>query len=113
MNKLTLVKAEHFGEIEADIYSNGKEMFMTINQLAECLEYADKKSVENIIDRNRYLKNKEFSFLQKVPLITGGYSKHTRFHRGWHLRSDDAVQAAKGARVPCMDSWYSQSIATR
>ncbi len=77
MNKLTLVKAEHFGEIEADIYSNGKEMFMTINQLAECLEYADKKSVENIIDRNRYLKNKEFSFLQKVPLITGG-TQNTR-----------------------------------
>lgn len=72
MNKLTLVKAEHFGEIEADIYSNGKEMFMTINQLTACLEYADKKSIENIIDRNRYLKNKEFSFLQKVPLKLGG-----------------------------------------
>lgn len=76
-NELTLVKSEHFGEIEADIYSNGNDMFMTINQLADCLEYADKKSVENLIDRNPYLKNEEFSFIQKVPLNTGG-TQNTR-----------------------------------
>ena len=72
MKNLELVKAERFGEVEADIYSNGKEMFMTIGQLAACLEYADKKSVENLIDRNPYLRNGEFSFIQKVPLKLGG-----------------------------------------
>lgn len=77
MNNLTLVKSEHFGEIEADIYSNGDDMFMTINQLADCLEYADKKGVEKLIDRNPYLKKEEFSFIQKVPLIMGG-TQNTR-----------------------------------
>lgn len=77
MSELKLVKSEHFGEVEADIYSNGSEMFMTINQLAECLEYADKKSVENLIDRNPYLKGEEFSFVQKVPLTAGG-TQNTR-----------------------------------
>ena len=79
MAALTLVKAEHFGEIEADIYSNGEEMFMTINQLAACLEYADKKMVENIIARNPYLKNAEFSFMQKVPLTAGGTQQTRTF----------------------------------
>lgn len=77
MKKLQLIKSEHFGEIEADIYSNGDYMFMTINQLAACLEYADKKSVENLIDRNPYLKTEEFSFIQKVPLKTRG-TQNTR-----------------------------------
>lgn len=72
MNNLQLVKSESFGTVEADIYSNGNDMFMTIGQLAACLEYADKKSVENLIDRNPYLKNNEFSFIQKVPLTAGG-----------------------------------------
>ena len=66
MNKLTLVKAEHFGEIEADIYSNGKEMFMTINQLAACLGYSSKSGVENIVIRNEYLKEEEFSTTHKL-----------------------------------------------
>lgn len=77
MNDLQLIKSEHFGEIEADIYTNGDDMFMTINQLAACLEYADKKSVENLIDRNPYLKTEEFSFIQKVPLKTRG-TQNTR-----------------------------------
>lgn len=77
MNNLSLVKSERFGEVEADIYSNGNEMFMTINQLAECLGYADKKSVENLIDRNAYVKGMEFSFIQKVPLVLGG-TQNTR-----------------------------------
>ena len=30
MNELILVKSEHFGQVETDIYSNGSDMFMTI-----------------------------------------------------------------------------------
>ena len=66
MENLTLVKAEHFGEIEADIYSNGEEMFMTINQLAACLEYSGKSGIENIVMRNEYLKEKAFSTTHKL-----------------------------------------------
>lgn len=72
MNELTLIKSAEFGEIQCDFYGKDNEIYMTISQLAECLEYADKKGVENLIDRNPYLRNEEFSFIQKVPLISGG-----------------------------------------
>ena len=75
MNELILVKSEHFGQVETDIYSNGSDMFMTISQLAACLEYSDKKQVEKLIERNPYLKEKEFSFIQEVPPRTGGTQK--------------------------------------
>ena len=45
---------------------------MTISQLAECLGYADKKGIEKLLDRNSYLREKEFSFIQKVPPKMGG-----------------------------------------
>lgn len=76
MKNLELVKAERFGKVEADIYSNGKEMFMTIGQLAACLEYADKKSVENLIDRNPYLRNGEFSGIRQIVWFVGRSTKH-------------------------------------
>lgn len=57
---LELVKSENFGTVQADIYSDGDKVFMTIDQLARCLEYADKSGVEKIIQRNGYLKNPEF-----------------------------------------------------
>lgn len=74
MENLTLVKAEHFGEIEADIYSNGEEMFMTINQLAACLEYADKSGVEKIVQRNPYLKDSQFSGTDVLSVPNGAKS---------------------------------------
>ena len=76
MNELTLVKSEHFGEIEADIYSNGNDMFMTINQLAECLGYADRSGVQKLVDRNSYLNKPEFSCWDNVSHESG--AKKTR-----------------------------------
>lgn len=76
MNELQLVKAEHFGNVEADIYSNGADMFMTINQLAECLGYADKSGVEKIVQRNPYLKKSEFSSTDVVSVL--GKKRDTR-----------------------------------
>lgn len=75
MNKLQLIKQEHFGEIEADIYSNGKDMFMTINQLAACLEYANRSGVQKIVDRNDYLNKPEFSGWDSLSLPQGGTQK--------------------------------------
>lgn len=85
MNELILVKSEHFGQVETDIYSNGSDMFMTISQLAACLEYSDKKQVEKLIERNPYLKEKEFSFIQEVPPQDGGYPENKDFHRRRYL----------------------------
>ncbi len=62
MNNLQLIKSSKFGEIECDIYSNEKEMFMTSTQLGECLGYSEpRKGISKIVERNEYLKNKEFS----------------------------------------------------
>lgn len=76
MSNLQLVKSERFGEIEADIYSNGTDIFMTINQLAACMEYASKSGIENILSRNEYLKEPEFSSTHK--LWVDGKERETR-----------------------------------
>lgn len=73
MSNLQLIKSERFGEITADIYSNGNDMFMTINQLAECLGYANgRKGIDNLIGRNEYLSNEEFSTTLKLRGVEGG-----------------------------------------
>ena len=73
MNNLKLIKSSKFEDMECDIYSNEKEMFMTINQLANCLGYASKSGVEKIFQRNDYLREKEFSGV--CNLAIGGTDK--------------------------------------
>ncbi|WP_312645359.1 hypothetical protein [Hydrogenoanaerobacterium sp.] len=68
MQDLKLIKSEHFGEIQADIYSNGNDMFMTINQLGGCLGYANgRKGIDNLVSRNKHLTDREFSVSIKRP----------------------------------------------
>lgn len=70
MKNLELVKSEHFGAIQADIYSNGKDMFMTAAQLCECL--GEKRSTFDArISRNPRLKNSEFSVSYKMQGTDG------------------------------------------
>lgn len=71
MKELNLIKSEHFGSIQCDFYSRDSEVYMTISQLAECLGYASKSGIENIISRNEYLKNKEFSTTHKLWVVEG------------------------------------------
>lgn len=68
MNNLQVIKSEHFGNIMADIYSNdNNDMFMTAEQLAECLGYSNgRKGIDNLITRNRKLKTEEFSVTLKM-----------------------------------------------
>lgn len=72
MQSLQLVKSERFGEIQADIYSDSREMFMTINQLSECLGYASTAGLGNVISRNEYLNSPEFSTTHKLCAVEGG-----------------------------------------
>lgn len=76
-NKLELVKSFKFNEVECDIYSKDNEVFMTINQLAEVLGYKDRKGIEKMIERNQYLKDKEFSVTDKMS-ATDGKEYNTR-----------------------------------
>ena len=71
MKDLELVKSFNFNDIKCDIYSKDNEVFMTINQLAEVLGYSDRKGVEKIIERNIYLKDKEFSTTDKLSATDG------------------------------------------
>lgn len=62
MNNLQLIKSSKFGEVECDIYSNEKEMFMTAEQLGSCLGYQyARESINKLVSRNEYLKDEEFS----------------------------------------------------
>lgn len=71
MNELKIIKQANFGDVQADFYSNNKEIFMTISQLAECLGYSDKSGVEKILQRNDYLLNKKFSSTDKLSVLDG------------------------------------------
>ena len=72
MQELQLIKSEQFGTAQADIYSNGKEMFMTANQLGECLEYSEPTiAINKLVSRNEYLKNVEFSTLTSLVSLDG------------------------------------------
>lgn len=71
MNELKLIKQANFGEVQADFYSNNKEVFMTINQLAECLGYTGKSGVEKILQRNDYLSEPKFSGTDRLSAPDG------------------------------------------
>lgn len=71
-NKLELVKSFKFNEVECNIYSKDNEMFMTGEQLGEVLGYSEtRKSIGNIVNRNEYLKDKEFSSVIKMMTLEG------------------------------------------
>lgn len=72
MNNLQLIKSSKFGEVECNIYSNEKEMFMTSTQLGECLGYNDpRKSISNLVNRFEYLKEKDFSSVTNLMTVEG------------------------------------------
>ena len=71
MKELKLIKSEYFGNTQCDFYSKSNEVYMTISQLAECLGYASKSGIENIISRNEYLKKKEFSTTHNLWVVEG------------------------------------------
>lgn len=72
MNQLQVVKSEMFNRVSCDFYQNENgDVFMTIDQLARALEYADKNGIEQIISRNGYLKDVEFSTTHKLSVVEG------------------------------------------
>lgn len=67
MNNLELVKSFDFNGINCDIYSKDNEVFMTGEQLGRALGYNNPRiSIGNIVNRNEYLKEQEFSTVIKM-----------------------------------------------
>ena len=73
MSELKLVKSADFGGIECDFYGKDNEVYMTAEQLGECLGYSNgRKGIDNLVDRNEYLKGTEFSTTLKMRVVEGG-----------------------------------------
>lgn len=102
MNKLTLVKSEKFGEVKCDFYTNEKQTpCMTIAQLSDALGYASKSGIENIINRNDYLRSEEFMGTHR--LWVGGTEQKT------HVFTEDGIyevtMLAKTEKAKSFRSW--------
>jgi len=64
---LSLATQQQFNSVMCDFWVNEvNEVFMTINQLSQSLEYASKSAIENMLSRNEYLKDGEFSSTHKM-----------------------------------------------
>ena len=64
---LSLATQQQFNSVMCDFWVNEvNEVFMTINQLSQSLEYASKSAIENMLSRNKYLKDGEFSSTHKM-----------------------------------------------
>lgn len=77
MSKLVLVKSEMFGDVQCDFYANDDVICMTSEQLGQALDYAEPRvSIGNLVNRNEYLKDSEFSSV--INLMTDAGLRETR-----------------------------------
>lgn len=69
---LMLATQQQFNSAMCDFWQNENgDVFMSIDQLAQALEYSDKNGIEQIISRNEYLKDVEFSTTHKLSVVEG------------------------------------------
>lgn len=72
MKNLELVKSFNFNDVKCDIYSKNNEVFMTSTQLGEVLGYSEpRKAISKLVERNSYLKEKEFSGVVNLGTPSG------------------------------------------
>ena len=70
---MELIKTQNYGGNVFSFYSTKrKDIFMTINELALGFGYKSKNGIEQILNRNPRLKDKEYSFISKVPVRNYG-----------------------------------------
>jgi len=71
-NNLTLISRRSNYGIAYDLWENSSgQVFMTAVQLAQIVGYKDKKGIENVLNRNEYLKEPEFSTTLKLNAVDG------------------------------------------
>lgn len=69
---LQLVNQELFNGVACDIWRNEKhEIFMTTEQLAQCIGYQTRYGITKLVQKNKYLKNREFSVSAKLTATDG------------------------------------------
>lgn len=73
-NNLSIVQSENFGKVQCDFWKDRQSnIYMTINQLSQALGYVDRNGIDQIIKRNEYLKQNEFSVTDKMSGTDGKY----------------------------------------
>ena len=78
MSKLSVIASSQFQDCQCDFYENeDRDVFMSINQLAKALGYKDRNGIEQVLSRNKYLKEAEFSVTDKLS-ATDGKAYNTR-----------------------------------
>ncbi|HEO5861525.1 TPA: hypothetical protein VA669_001933 [Streptococcus agalactiae] len=71
MNIIKQVKSS-FGELEIDFYlDRNRNIFVTIEQLAQRFGYKSRNAIEKMIERQPYLKEKRFSVTDKLSATDG------------------------------------------
>ncbi len=102
MPNLELVKSANFGEVQCDVYSDSKEVFMTTEQLGNCLGYAQpKRAIGKLLDRNKYLREKEFSGVVKLGTPSGTQSTRVFTEDGIY----EVTLIAKTAKAKEFRAW--------
>lgn len=71
-NQLTKINSDNFYGSNADFYRNeNNDIYMTIEQVANCLGYKSRKGIEKVLERNPYLRESEFSVENKLSATDG------------------------------------------
>jgi hypothetical protein len=71
MNNLQLIKSEPYGTVNCDFYSDGKDYYMTREQIGKALEYSDpQKAIDKIHSRHKNRLDK-YSVTPKLGATDG------------------------------------------
>ena len=72
-NNIVLINSENFGSIKCDFWRNDQDqIFMTSEQLGQALGYSQpRKSISNLVTRNTYLSDEDFSGVIKMMTPSG------------------------------------------
>jgi prophage antirepressor-like protein len=77
-NSLQLITSENFYNSEANFYRDeNNDIWMTIEQVANCLQYASRKGIDMMMAKYEYLKESEFSTHQNLWSMGGGRTYET------------------------------------
>ncbi|MEY8444385.1 Bro-N domain-containing protein [Lactococcus ileimucosae] len=69
---LIKVNQELFNGMACDVWRNDNhEIFMTTEQLAQCIGYQTRYGITKLVQKNKYLKNREFSVSAKLTATDG------------------------------------------
>lgn len=81
MNIIKQAKSS-FGELEIDFYlDKNRNIFVTIEQLAQGFGYKSRKGIEKMIERQPYLKDKRFSVTDNLSATDGKQYKTRLFNK--------------------------------